>query len=215
MKSSQTTTKGKPETTTATTITTSKKQICALQSLRNNKTIDKPTSTRTKRTLKEITNISSVAPSIKKKKSTQHIVLENSNEENSETKTDSEITKVRKSLSISIIQNLKQLYERDSDISIITEVTTVVPTITFAREVIGTIGNPKFSSQFLERRTVSTTEEFLSWLQITDLQRSILQKVQFQKADIIMSSTDLTLRVWFTRLERKKILSPKKHVSRG
>lgn len=212
----------------------SKQKICTLQSLTRTETNIKRTSskspkkspkkdnqpsesttTRTKRALKEITNIPTPSPIRKKKKPSEHVLLGESKESEIEGRENREVREFRKSLSNSVIHSLEQSYERDNDISIITEVIAAVPSITFARDMIGTIGQKKFSSQFLERRAISAFDDFLSWLTFNETQRVTLQRVQFEKADIIMSSTELTLRIWFTRRNEIRKKSPRKnHLSR-
>jgi hypothetical protein len=49
----------------------------------------------------------------------------------------------------------------------------------------------------------------MSWMKVEESHRtSVLKKVQFEKADVIMSSTELTIRVWLTRKSQITTNSP-------
>jgi hypothetical protein len=128
---------------------------------------------------------------------------------------DSEILEFQRTVSNSLFHSIQQIYERDTEVSIITEVTVGVPSIRFAREVFTNIGNTKFSSQFLERRAISSSQEFMSWMKLAESHQSVMKNVQFEKADVIMSSTELTLRVWLTRSNQTAISSETRYPLRS
>jgi hypothetical protein len=174
------------------------------------------TSSRQKRALQEITNVPKQKRQGKKNRAStddsedvKEVEQVNESTKKRSPQQDPEIFGFQRTLSNSLIQSIKQVYERDDEISIITDVTVSVPSILFAREAFATIGTTKFSSQFLERRAISSSEEFMSWMKVEESHRtSVLKKVQFEKADVIMSSTELTIRVWLTRKSQITTNSP-------
>jgi hypothetical protein len=161
-----------------------------------------------KRALKEITNINSTNESQKKPKK----VIKESEEEQSA----SDIREFLVLLSNSLLRALGEAYEQNkNEASIITEVTVRVSSLLFARQAFGSLGNVKFSSEFLERRALTSREDFMSWLTSDESHRSTLEKIQFEKGDIIMSSTELTMRIWYTRLRvRARSTEDREKVSR-
>jgi hypothetical protein len=183
---------------------------CALQSLskikeKSKKMIAKPPPLPTpttqaqkkkipKRALQEITNINIVSEGQKK--------VKNENKTNTEEGQDTTgITEFKVLISNYLLNALENGYENDkNESSIITEVTNHVASLPFAREVFGSLGTIKFASDFLERRTITSQQDFMSWLISRVSHRSILDKIQFEKGDIIMSSTEITMRIWYTRL---------------